>query len=63
LGLGICFDKLEKYGFAIRNYKKYISCKPNSQTAKSLIGRIQDIYSNKSKSKIQNSKLKIIKNR
>lgn len=45
LGLGLCFDKLEKYTFAIRYYKKYIAAKPNSPTAKSLIGRIYELHS------------------
>lgn len=57
LGLGICFDKLEKYSYAVRYYKKYISYKPNSDTAKSLAGRIYDIYKNK---EVKNSNLKII---
>ena len=49
LGMGLCFDKLEKYTFAIRYYKKYISYKPNSPTSKSLIGRICEIHSKREK--------------
>lgn len=49
LGLGLCFDKLGEYVYAIRHYKKYISKKPYSQTAKSLAGRILDIYKNRNK--------------
>ena len=47
LGLGLCFDKLGKYSYAARNYKKYIAAKPNSSTARSLVGRICEIYSSK----------------
>lgn len=47
LGLGICFDKLERKHFAIRYYKKYIAKKPNSDTTKALVGRIVEIYSKK----------------
>ncbi len=47
LGLGLCFDKLEKYNSAIRYYKKYIAFKPRGDTAKSLASRIYDIYTNK----------------
>ena len=54
LGLGLCFDKLGEYIYAIRHYKKYISKKPHSQTAKSLAGRILEIYKNRSKKGIQN---------
>ena len=49
LGIGLCFDKLEKYTFAIRYYKKYISAKPNSPTSKSLVGRICEIHSKREK--------------
>lgn len=59
LGLGLCFDKMGKYIYAIRFYKKYISKKPNSQTAKSLVGRIYEIYKNREK--IDNKNLKIVK--
>lgn len=31
LGIGICFDKLNKPSDAIRYYKKFLTCKPNSQ--------------------------------
>lgn len=48
LGLGICFDKLERKHFAIRYYKKYIAKKPYSNTTKALVGRIVEIYSKKS---------------
>ena len=44
LGIGICFDKLEKYTKAIRFYKKYISNKPHSEATKSLVGRIYEIH-------------------
>lgn len=44
LGMGICFDKLQKFSYATRYYKKYIAYKPNSQTTKSLAGRIYEIY-------------------
>lgn len=57
LGLGLCFDKLEKFTVAIRFYKKYISLKPNSSTAKSLIGRIYEIH-NIMKTKAKNPKKK-----
>lgn len=43
LGIGLCFDKMGKYIYAVRFYKKYISFKPNSQTSKSLVGRIYEI--------------------
>lgn len=49
LGLGLCFDKLGEYIYAVRHYKKYISKKPHSQTAKSLVGRILEIYSQRRK--------------
>ena len=58
LGLGLCFDRLKKYILAVRFYKKYISQKPNSDTAKSLVGRIYEIYKNKESN--TNSKLKIV---
>ena len=48
LGLGICFDKLERRHFAVRYYKKYIVEKPDSDTTKALVGRIVEIYSKKS---------------
>jgi len=48
LGLGICFDKLERKHFAVRYYKKYIVKRPNSDTTKALVGRIVEIYSKKS---------------
>ena len=47
LGLGICFDKMNKFSSAIRYYKKYIARKPHSATTKSLAGRICEIYSKK----------------
>lgn len=47
LGLGLCFDRLKKYAYAVRFYKKYISYKPYSDTAKSLAGRIYEIYRTK----------------
>ncbi len=62
LGLGLCFDKLEKYTVAVRFYKKYIFYKPNSPTTKSLIGRIYEIHK-LSKDKSSNKKktgLKIV---
>ena len=58
LGLGLCFDKMGKYIYAVRFYKKYIAYKPNSQTTKSLVGRIYEIYKNKDK--VKSSNLKII---
>ncbi len=58
LGLGLCFDKLEKYSQAVRFYKKYIAKKPHSQTAKSLVGRMYEIYKNKEKN--NNKNLKVI---
>ena len=57
LGLGLCFDKMGKYIFAVRFYKKYIAHKPNSQTAKSLVGRIYEIYKNKEKVNSKNLKI------
>lgn len=45
LGLGICFDKLEKYTNAVRFYKKYIVNNPESETTKSIASRIIDIVS------------------
>ena len=64
LGIGLCFDKLKKYSLATRFYKKYISFKPNSTTAKSLVGRIYEIHKIMlySKQTSSNKKLKIIKN-
>lgn len=59
LGLGLCFDKLEKYTYAVRYYKKYISNKPHSNTAKSLANRIFEIHNKKNK-KIP-SRLKLLK--
>ena len=58
LGLGLCFDKLGKYSYAVRFYKKYISNKPNSDTTKSLVGRIYEIY--KTKTPVSSENLKII---
>lgn len=58
LGLGICFDKLGRLTSAVRFYKKYISIKPNSDVAKSLAGRIYEIYSKKKKP--DNNKLKLV---
>ncbi len=58
LGIGICFDKLENHSKAVRFYKKYIAKKPNSDTTKSLVGRICEIYSKKDFSK---SQLRIVK--
>ena len=60
LGLGLCFDKLNKLSYAVRFYKKYIAQKPHSETAKSLAGRIYEIYKNKNTK--QNNNLKIINN-
>ena len=57
LGLGLCFDKIKKYTYAIRYYKKYITYKPNSDTAKSLVGRIYEIYKNKDLTKKINLKI------
>ncbi len=57
LGLGLCFDKLEKYPNAIRYYKKYIAKKPYSQSAKYLVGRIFEIYKTKQKTKENNLKV------
>lgn len=61
LGLGLCFDKLEKYTFAIRYYKKYIAAKPNSPTSKSLVGRIYEIYNKKENSLKKNSNTSLFK--
>ncbi len=58
LGLGLCFDRLQKYTIAVRFYKKYISYKPHSDTTKSLVGRIYEIYKNKTPA--SNEKLKIV---
>jgi tetratricopeptide (TPR) repeat protein len=61
LGLGLCFDKLNKYVYATRYYKKYIALKPNSQTAKSLVGRIYEIYKKSKNTPSKNKReLKII---
>ena len=57
LGLGICFDKMGKYIYAVRFYKKYIAKKPHSHTAKSLVGRIYEIYKCKEKAKKGNLKI------
>lgn len=57
LGLGICFDKLDMHTKAVRFYKKYIAQKPESETTKSIVGRIVDIYSDK---KQRQSGLKLI---
>ena len=48
-----------KYIYAVRFYKKYIAKKPHSQTAKSLVGRIYEIY--KKREKLENNNLKIVK--
>lgn len=45
LGLGICFDKLEKYTNAVRFYKKYIAYNPENEVTKSIASRIIDIVS------------------
>ncbi|MCD8024439.1 MAG: tetratricopeptide repeat protein [Candidatus Gastranaerophilales bacterium] len=45
LGLGICFDKMEKYTNALRFYKKYIVKNPKNETTKSIASRIADIVS------------------
>ena len=58
LGLGLCFDKIKKYTLAVRYYKKYITLKPHSDTTKSLVGRIYEIYKNKAP--VNNKKLKIV---
>jgi tetratricopeptide (TPR) repeat protein len=47
LGLGICFDKMEKYTQAVRFYKKYIVKKPTGKTARALAMRICAIYDNR----------------
>ena len=43
LGLGICFDKLEKYTNAVRFYKKYIISNPKAEAVRSIAARIFDI--------------------
>ena len=58
LGLGICFDKMNKFSRAIRYYKKYIARKPHSDTTKSLVGRVCEIYAIKQNKK---SALRIVK--
>lgn len=45
LGLGICFDKIEKYSYAVRFYKKYIEKNPEGEAVKSIASRIIDICS------------------
>lgn len=45
LGLGICFDKMEKYSYAVRFYKKYIEKNPEGEAVKSIASRIIDICS------------------
>ncbi|MDO5438279.1 MAG: tetratricopeptide repeat protein [bacterium] len=45
LGLGICFDKLERYTNAVRFYKKYIAAAPEGEAVKSIASRIIDIVS------------------
>ena len=45
LGVGICFDKMEKYSNAVRFYKKYIANTPKNETVKSIASRIVDIVS------------------
>ncbi len=45
LGLGICFDKLEKYTNAVRFYKKYIVANKDSEAVKSIASRMIDIVS------------------
>ena len=57
LGLGLCFDKMGKYIYAVRFYKKYIAKKPNSQTSKSLVGRIYEIYKNRERNNSKNFKV------
>lgn len=60
LGLGICFDKLEKFPAAIRYYKKYIASKPKSDTSYALVNRICEIYSNNPTNKKSKQNLKIV---
>lgn len=60
LGLGLCFDKLGEYIHASRYYKKYISFKPHSQTAKSLVGRMYEMHKSKKLERIKKSNLKIV---
>ena len=57
LGLGLCFDKMNKQIQAVRFYKKYISRKPESNTTKSLVGRIYEIYKNRNCTKDSNLKI------
>lgn len=45
LGLGICFDKLEKYTNAVRFYKKYIVNNPKTEAARAAASRIGNIVS------------------
>lgn len=45
LGLGICFDKTEKYTQAVRFYKKYIALNPRGEATKSIASRVIDILS------------------
>ncbi len=59
LGLGLCFDKLGKIAYAVRYYKKYIAKKPESETAKSLIGRIYELYKNNN-TKVKHTTLKVV---
>ncbi len=61
LGLGLCFDKLGKISYATRYYKKYISKKPDSQTAKSLIGRIYELHKNNN-TKTKQTNFKVVVN-
>lgn len=64
LGLGLCFDRMGKFVLATRYYKKYIAYKPESQTARALVGRICDFHHNKDRKNknVENNKLRIIKN-
>ncbi|MBQ8848499.1 MAG: hypothetical protein IJ003_06100 [Candidatus Gastranaerophilales bacterium] len=60
LGLGLCFDKMGKYIYATRFYKKYIAQKPHSQTAKSLVGRIYEIHKRRENQNKKPLKLKVL---
>ena len=49
---------MNKFSRAIRYYKKYIARKPHSDTTKSLVARIYEIYGEKKNKKID---LRLIK--
>ncbi len=50
LGIGICFDKMDKTVSAVRYYKKFLSLKPHSKNAPDVIARLAKIKKTKTPS-------------